>query len=269
MPPARQKIARTKCLRWVRNHFSIPFIFIFHFSFFIFQSCGLDVEDPTPPSPPIWAEKSLLEEWPERGIDAQVDGIMLEWENRPNNEDVAEYHIFKAMENNSSETLSDFSMYMKVIPTNDSLQHAVDVETISNVTYHYAIRSNNESGNISSFSDTIYYTRMPSVKFASMAPNGTHSYLPSNRQLKWKYDDFLVMEDYCLTILTNDGILVSRNVFTPTGYLGSFESWTVPDSIILESGKIYKWRVELGAQYNEGVETAGSESQWASFQYVD
>jgi hypothetical protein len=29
--------------------------------------CGFDVEDPTPPSPPMWVEKSLLEEWPERG----------------------------------------------------------------------------------------------------------------------------------------------------------------------------------------------------------
>ena len=60
-------------------------------------NCGLDVEDPIPPSPPVWVEKSFPEEWPESGIDAhESGGIYLEWEPNPEG-DIVAYKIYRSV----------------------------------------------------------------------------------------------------------------------------------------------------------------------------
>ena len=38
--------------------------------------------------------------------------------------------------------------------------------------------------------------------------------------------------------------------------------------LTLDSGEVYQWRVDAIGRYVNGLETAGSESQWVPFLYV-
>ena len=64
--------------KWARMTFWFRVHLTFSLSLLTIQ-CGLNIEDSTPPSPPVWVQKSLPEEWPEPGIDAhESGGIFLE-----------------------------------------------------------------------------------------------------------------------------------------------------------------------------------------------
>ena len=100
-----------------------------------------------------------------------------------------------------------------------------------------------------------------------MTPSSQNEYLPINRTLTWNNYYLNEVENYCLTLLTFEGVLLTRVILQPTSYTNGNEYWQIPDSIELEDNEYYKWRIDVGANYLFGFETTGSESEWATFLY--
>jgi hypothetical protein len=256
----------------IRSHrTSLPLIFglflTFHFSLLTLQSCGLDVEDPTPPSPPIWVQKSLPEEWPERGIDAhESGGIYLEWE--PSSEiNIMAYHIFRAEFLNENDSFGDYELIHRIEVTSRTGQNYLDSEAEVRKKYFYKLKAEDISENLSEFSNSTSYSLLPPLLLIRMSPNGLSVALDDARRLIWQYDYHIEMENYCLTILTIDNIMILRVLLSPGNYVTNTETFIIPETVHLESNQIYKWRVDTGAQYREAFETSGSESPWATFVY--
>lgn len=242
-------------------------LLIFHFSFFSVQSCGLDVEDPTPPPPPEWVQKSLPEEWPERGIDAhESGGICLEW--RAATDDyIAAYLIYRAEYYNETDSLGEFDLISRIEKTLSEDGRYVDANVLARTEYFYKMRVEDSSGNMSGFSDSSGYTLFPSIDINTMEPNNRNVALATDRRLRWTYGYGVEMEDYTITLLTEFNDLVLRDRFSPSNYVNGIEAWMIPDSIELLADNIYKWRVDTGAKYDNGLEFCGSESPWAKFIY--
>jgi hypothetical protein len=253
---------------WTRIRYSIPLLLIFQFSIFNILSCGIDIEDSTPPSPPKWIKKSLPEDWPERGIDAhESGGIYLEWEPSPQNEDIIAYNIYRATWYDVNDSLGEYDLLARLgtesIPELEYVDRAVN----SRIKYFYALKSEDISDNLSEFSDSLYYSLLHPINSESMVPNGKTIALAQDRSLTWSYNGRIEMEDYCLTIITAENELNTRVLLQPGNYIGGSESWQILADIVLEPGNVYQWRVDLGAQYVDFLETAGSESAWATFLY--
>jgi hypothetical protein len=253
--------------KWARMGSWLMALLTFNFALLI-SACGLDIEDPTPPSPPQWVPKSLPEEWPERGIDAhESGGIYLEWEPNPE-ESIRVYLMYRAQYYGAIDSLGYYDLLARLeINKSTSLSHLdsdVSLETI----YYYKMKAEDESGNRSEFSDSLGFALLPQIQIARMSPNGLSDRLNSARKLFWGYDGEIEMEDYCLTITDANGSSVYRQAFSPGNYTSGSESKTLPASLTLVSGEVYRWRVDTGARYINGLETAASESLWATFLYV-
>jgi hypothetical protein len=243
-------------------------LFTFNFPLLIFNSCGLDIEDSTPPSKPQWVQKSLPEEWPERGIDAHESvGIFLEWEPNPVQENVTFYLLHRAEYFVLEDSLGDFELLSTLMLKSSSASEYVDRSTMVNTRYHYVLIAKDASENQSTPSDTLGYMRITAINSAWMLPNGLSVALPPDRKLQWRYVYDVAMENYTMTILSADNGLILRRELTPGNYIGGTEYFTIPDTIVLSSGSSYKWRVDMGARYAEGRETIGSESSWVTFLY--
>lgn len=237
------------------------------FSFLILQ-CGLDVEDPTPPSPPVWVQKSLPEEWPERGIDAhESGGIFLEWEPNPQDNNAA-YLLYRAQYFEPEDSLGDCEQIYRLDMSENNELSFLDSDVRLNTQYLYALKAEDGSGNVSEFSDTLDYTLLPGISFATMLPNGLSDTLGFDRALSWAYRYQVVMEDYSLTIVDSWDDLVFRKRFSPGNYVTGIESRIIPDSISLQQGQTFRWRIDTGARYSEQRERSGSESPWATFLYA-
>jgi hypothetical protein len=257
--------------RWIFRIFTIShcrqwfeLLIIFNFSFLVYN-CGLDIEDPTPLSAPRWVQKSLPEEWPERGIDAhESGGIYLEWV--PTLEhDIIAYFIYRAVFHNVNDSLGDYVLLNLIEAENlDDLSY-VDSQVQRGIQYSYKVKSVNTSNNMSDFSEPLFYTLLPGLDAELMTPDGLTAEVGENRTLRWGYSNALEMEYYCLTILTIDNELISRVVFLPNNYSGVLEFWRIPTNIVLVPGNLYQWRIDIGAKYINGRETCGSESPWATF----
>ena len=241
----------------------------FNFSLLI-SNCGLDVEDSTPPSPPVWIEKSLPEEWPERGIDAhESGGIFLEWESNPIEENVTSYLLHRAEYFEMEDSSGDFVLLSTPMVESSSALEYVDRSTTVNTRYHYVLIAVDASENQSMPSDTLGYMRLAAINSALMLPNGLSIALAADRKLQWTYSYGVAMENYTMTILSPDRGLILRRELTPGDYIGGSEYFTVPDTIVLTSGSVYQWRVDMGGAYAEDCETAGSESPWATFLFSE
>ena len=237
----------------------------FNLSFLTIE-CGLDVEDSTPPSPPVWVQKSLPEEWPERGIDAhESGGIFLEWEPSPVEENITSYMLLRAEYFEVGDSLGDYELLATLAQASTSEAEYIDRSSRVNTRYHYVLIAEDASENQSTPSDTLGYIRLGSISSDTMLPNGLAMMLPDDRKVKWTYGYSEAMENYTLTILNVESDLILRREMTPSNYIGGREYFTIPDAIVLVSGDVYKWRVDMGAQYVAGNETAGSESPWATF----
>ena len=103
----------------------------------------------------------------------------------------------------------------------------------------------------------------------SMTPNGQSVTLGEDRILKWYPRYSIEMERYVITLLNDENILESRVELVPSTYIPDYESWQIPSQLALDSGKVYKWRIETAGEFFEGYETAGSESPWATFLYIE
>jgi hypothetical protein len=239
------------------------------FSLLTLQSCGLDVEDPTPPSPPIWVEKSLPEEWPERGIDAhESGGVYLEWESSETDENIAKYYIYRAEYFDLFDSLGDYGQIAGVLRDEAEIKTYVDQSISLDISYHYKLKAEDHSKNVSSFSDSAVYRMMRPIQSYTMIPNSHISELPLDRKLAWQYNYHIMMEGYCITVMNSQDSLIVRVVIAPRDYIGMAESWIVPENISLVDGATYYWRVDMVGYYVNNRETAGSESPWATFVYV-
>ena len=268
-PKVPSVMSYPKCsdTKWARMSYWLFPLLIFNFSFLIFQ-CGLDVEDPTPPSPPVWVQKSLPEEWPERGIDAhESGGIYLEWHSSLR-DDIKAYHLLRASVNMDTDSIGEYSQLISIEVGEDSLLDYVDSQIIQNEYYYYKLSSEDKAGNVSDYSDESYYSTLPQVDVNRMRPNGVDDTLSQNRVFWWVYEYNIAMENYCITILNSENELVLRQLFSPTNYVGGWESWQMSLNVELINGQVYKWRIDTGANYVDNHETAGSETGWANFLYV-
>lgn len=250
--------------RWAQMRPWLLALLTFNFSFLTIQ-CGLDVEDPTPPSPPVWVQKSLPEEWPERGIDAhESGGIFIEWHSNPS-DDIIAYHLYRAALNEALDSLGGYELIVRLETSTNTRTEYLDEQAITWVEYFYRLKSEDDSGNLSEYSDSVSYKLMQSITLPTMNPNGHSMILGNERTLSWIYRHGIAMEDYCISVLTQDNQFLYREIFQPTNYLGGVESWDIPAEVELTPGQLYKWRIDMGAKYHNSLETNGSESPWAEF----
>jgi hypothetical protein len=254
--------------RWARSKSCFAVFFIFYFSFIVFHSCGLDIEDPTPPSPPVWVQKSLPEEWPERGIDAhESGGIYLEWYSSTT-EDIRAYNIYRAILYDALDSLGDYKLLIRLETEPFVSADYIDDQISKRVKYSYSLKAEDVSGNMSEHSDSLTYMVMPSITLSVMRPNGNSIALGPEKRLSWSYILGVEMEDYCITLLTQNNQFLYRENFQPGNYVGRYEYWDIPAEVELAPGQIYKWRVDAGANYHDGMEMTGFESPWASFLFA-
>jgi hypothetical protein len=236
------------------------------FSFFIIK-CGLDIENPTPPDPPRWVQKSLPEEWPERGIDAHEDGgIYIEWEHNLE-DDIIAYSIYRATCCAIDDSIGDYTLLTRLDMRSMQNTEYIDRTVLTRSKYYYRVRSENTSGNISEYSETQYYSLLPSISSNVLSPNGISDSLGIRGYLRWYYSPIIEMEDFLLTILSEQNDLVTRVSFSPRNYIDGAEAWQLPIEIDLQPTQIYKWRIDASANYIDGRESEGSESTWATFLY--
>ena len=229
--------------------------------------CGFDVEDPTPPSRPMWVEKSLLEEWPERGIDAhETGGIFLEWEPAIG-EDIIAYNIYRADLHNINDSLGNYDLIFHLETETVRGLEYLDMNIESGIRYFYKVNSEDSANNLSDFSDSLSYLVLPPISVGTMSPNGIIITLGEDRRLSWQYGYEITMNNYCLTLLTQGNQLLIREVIYPQNYLDWGDSWKIPESIVLDSGAIYKWRFDTNGVLSGGRENSSSESPWATFLY--
>ena len=265
--PIIKNHSTTKGTKWARMRFWLLTLLTFNFSLFI-SNCGLDIEDSTPPSAPVWVQKSLPEEWPERGIDAhESGGIFLEWEPNPIEEYVTSYQLHRTEYFEFEDSLGDFELLSTLMLESSSASEYIDRSATVNTRYHYVLIAEDGSENQSTPSDTMSYIRLNAIHSASMFPNDLSVALATDRNLHWSYSYTVAMENYTMTILNADNGLILRRELAPGNYIDREEYFTVSDTIHLENGVIYKWRVDMGGRYVDGCETAGSESPWVTFLY--
>ena len=148
--------------KWARMKYWLSIFFTFNFSLLIFH-CGLDIEDPTPPSPPIWVQKSLPEEWPERGIDAhELGGIFIEWQQNAEH-NVSAYLIYRSEYFLMNDSLGDFNLLYRLETGNENSLEYLDSDVLLRRTYCYRLRAEDSAQNLSGYSDSIYYELLPSI----------------------------------------------------------------------------------------------------------
>jgi hypothetical protein len=232
-----------------------------------FQSCGLDIEDSTPPTPPQWVEKSLAEEWPERGIDADgYEGIKVEWEGNPD-EDIIAYMVYRATWHDLLDSLGEYELLAHLETESLTSLEFLDLSTRIKTRYYYKLKAIDSSDNTSTFSDSLTYMLLYSVLKSRMSPNARTAVLQANRSLYWGSSYHSTLQNYIVTLTSQEDELITRVVLQPIDYVGGDEVWRIPDEIELVDGMIYKWRVDKGAHYVSGRESSGSESVWAYFLY--
>jgi hypothetical protein len=247
-------------MRW------LGLLFSFNFALLI-SACGLDIEDPTPPSPPVWVQKSLPEEWPERGIDAhESGGIYLEWESSAE-EDITTYKIYRATWYDISDSLGNYNLVTNLETEFISKMEYIDTGAQIGIPYYYKLKVEDASDNQSKFSDSLFYSLIPQLNIW-MIPNGSSATLGNIKTLSWGYQYSIEMEYFCLTILTGENEFIYRDIFLPGDYINGHESWQIPTDVVLDYGWVYQWRIDTGARYIDDRETSGSESAWATFIYV-
>ena len=166
---------------------------------------------------------------------------------------------------NQDDSLGDWELIRSEEKEAFSRTDYVDTQARARKEYYYKIRSEDASNNLSCFSDSIYYSLLPRLDAGLISPNSLTDTLGVQRTFSWSYGLGIRMEEYCLTIITETNELVIRQVFLPSNYIGGYEYWTIPDTIELDQGSNYQWRIDMGAKYIDGCETAGSESNWATF----
>jgi hypothetical protein len=247
---------------------SYLFLLVFYLTIISFLisclTCGVNVEDPTPPSKPQWIEKSDLDAWPERGIDAHESvGIYLEWGFAPD-EDIMAYNLYRATWFDAQDSLGDYSLITRM-ETESLLKHEyIDRQVSTGSKYFYKLNAEDASNNISEYSDSTYYTLATQISSEYLTPNGRTVTLGSDRTLTWVAIIQIDLKDFYLTLLSDENELMTRIFRAPTNYTGLKEKYVIPDSIALVPGTVYQWRIDI----ETADEYSSSESPWAPFLYA-
>jgi len=190
----------------------------------------------------------------------------LEWE-ADQDDDIISFLIFRATWYDSPDSLGEFEVIdilrAETMNEFDYIDTRVDLDT----KYFYRIQAKDISGVFSAYSDSIDYVKLRAVDYPTMFPNGVDAVMGNDRALNWRYHFRIVMEDYCITILSIKNEFIFRQTIQPNTYSNVYDSWEIPLNISLDSSKYYKWRLDANADYSDGIEHAGSESGWAIFQF--
>ncbi len=233
---------------------------------FVIFSCGEDIEDKDPPAAPLWIEKTPPLTWPEQGIDAYSGmAIYLEW--YPSlDADVVEYRLFRSLYSTERDSLMSTEVIASIESIISEAYSYVDNEVSESTYYAYWLNAFDDANNISPSSDTIFYSAMPSVMNSTMAPNSKVESLTPPIRFSWDQGYWVEMaiQDYVITILGSNEEMILRIRMGPSNYTGDGEIWMLPDSVQLPASQ-YKWRVDVAANYQNGLETQGGESAWAYF----
>ena len=190
----------------------------------------------------------------------------MEWVPNPE-EDIIAYNIYRAIWFDDNDSLGEYSLRSRVDLNSQTSLVYIDRQLESGMFHYYRLTAEDVTSNESAYSDPIYYSLLPRISVEFMIPNGLTECLHQNEDLRWKYNYYSEMEEYCITVLTDEDVIITRQVFLPGNYTGEWEYWHLPADILLDSGKVYKWRIDTGANYLDNIETTGSESHWATFKY--
>jgi hypothetical protein len=230
------------------------------------MQCGKSIEDPNPPSRPVWVEKSGLLAISETGIRpyAEGDGILLEW--HPNLEDdLAGYKLYRARDDikNKFQKIADINTF--TVGGADTFY--IDDLIKFNTDYFYCLKAYDLADNLSPPSDTVRYRLISKVDLT--LPNGT----VSGSQPTFEWQDFSVATfQYVIrveTFLSRELIWISR--FERPNYTDFLQritynndgTATIPT---LEPGTYYQWCVKaISLIDNYNLDIGGSLSNWAYF----
>ncbi len=228
--------------------------------------CGKDIEDPVPPSTPVWVEKTAPESPVESGIDADPlgDYIVLQWHKNPDN-DISGYELYRTSVSSDSgfDHIADIDVFTSSGVDTFYIDDSVRLET----NYFYYLRAFDIAGNKSPRSDTIRYQIIEKVDLTE--PLGNIQELKPI--FKW-YDFSTVSYEYVIKIInikTKEVIWISRLSRPNYGDLTQSVRYNFDNQAIqasLNSGSSYQWRVDAIALVDRNnVDLAGSESFWGYF----
>ena len=191
----------------------------------------------------------------------------MEWEANTVEEIIA-YHIYRAICYDASDSLGEYELISRLETVSNLGTEYIDKHVSTLVKYSYKLKAEDTSGNLSEHSDSLTYKLLQSIGLWSMVPNGLEVELGSERELFWSYIPVNEMENYTINVVTQNNESLYRKTFQPGNYLGNVENWTIPVEVSLNPGQVYQWRIDTGANYHDGREMSGSESQWATFLYT-
>lgn len=272
--------------------------------FLLLFACPNPVEDPNPPSKPIWVEKSLPDDPIELGIDADHTSgnrIVLMW--HPNtDDDLSAYHIYRGEVVMNSNNIST-TVYEKIASIDPSQQFGVDtIYYDDNLTtyknYYYYIEAEDLAENRSIPSDSITY-KLLNAPTPVFPVNSTTNLFPTFRWLD-NAAMFQYSNEYVIRVessgLTFDPVWVCRfsnswfgyenetpipfPYFVPNGWWpgegeddpgipGNASSNVIScygDTLGLGTGS-YRWKVKAISEVDNdtGMDEASSESEWSYF----
>jgi hypothetical protein len=233
---------------------------------FSIGNCGIDVEDAEAPEAPLWVKKSAPIDWPERGIDAHEGGqIFLQW-NASRDEDVGEYLLYRSLSDSKKDTLKHTALIANIESNSMEIYSYLDNEINELDYYAYWLIALNDAGNRSMNSDTLYYSVMPSIYYDTMIPNSLSLPVIPPIQFSWNpgYWVEMLIQDFTITIIREDGVMIIRERFAPSNYVSHVETWVLPNTFDLEPS-LYHWRIDVASDYHGDVEAQGGESEWAAF----
>ncbi|GEM_PF-650537 len=265
----------------------IRYLVISLFTIILIPGCPDVVEDPYPPARPVLVEKSLPEEWVERGIDADNTGkdrIVLMW--HPNTEDdLSGYIVYRAdsTPENEFRPIAVIDLFQNM--ETDTIYY--DDSLSAYVRYYYYLTATDLAENESLPSDTVSYMLLNSPQpYAplneSVGPNVTFKWM--DRASHYYYsNEYVIRLDRLSDNTDIETIWICRftNVWfgyensTPipfTYFPAASQNW--PDNVIVCRGKVdtlspglYRWKVKaIGEVDNEtGLDESGGESEWAYF----
>ncbi|MCK4641573.1 MAG: hypothetical protein KAU06_09545 [Candidatus Marinimicrobia bacterium] len=245
----------------------IFYFFIMPVFLMIFVSrCGESIEDPDPPTAPVWVEKSAPTDTIESGIRPYNDGngILLEW--HPNlEEDISGYKLYRTGEDieNKFALIADINAFK--ISGADTF--FIDDLVQLNTDYFYYLKAYDQAENKSEPSDTIRYRLIE--KAEPLKPLGTiNNYTP---EFEW-YDFTNVTYEYIIRVesfLSQEVIWISR--IRRTNYTDFLQKifYNSDGSAVLnslESGVTYQWCIKsISLVDNRNFDIGGSISIWGYF----
>ena len=271
---------------------------------FLFFACSSPIEDPDPPTQPVWVNKSSPDAIIEYGIDSDNsfgERIVLMW-HQNFDKDLSSYNIFRGELFTNSNNISSI-IYEKITTIDPTQNFGLDTlyydENINKyTTYYYYLIVEDLANNKSVPSDTISYKLIRSP--TAIAPSNTITNTKPTFTWIDNADMFEYSNEYIIRLetsgLSNEPTWICRfsnnwfgfenetpinfSYFPANGYWpenGESEPGIpddAPSNVIscygytseLATGS-YRWKVKAISEVNNetGIDKASSESEWIYF----